>query len=133
MKKKTYQLGVRMDEDLLARLRRFEEQTGISSSALARATLESALDYFESEKEIVFPLCCVPRKSVIPPPHFVNFFAFPREIFYAPRERFFSPRNDTGKSGVSSDIDDAGEVGVGFQAMRVCLCGNMHEHLVFAV
>lgn len=75
MKKKTYQLGVRMDEDLLARLRRFEEQTGISSSALARATLESALDYFESEKEIVFPLCCVPRKSIIPPPPFQNKFS----------------------------------------------------------
>ena len=98
MKKKTYQLGVRMDEDLLARLRRFEEQTGISSSALARATLESALDYFESEKEIVFPLCCVPRKSVIPPPHFVIFFAFPREIFYAPRERFFSPHGKSIKN-----------------------------------
>lgn len=79
MKKKTYQLGVRMDEDLLARLRRFEEQTGISSSALARATLESALDYFEQEKEIVFPLRCVPRKS-IPPPRFVS--AFPRTVAF---------------------------------------------------
>lgn len=60
-----------MDEDLLARLRAFEGQTGISSSALARATLESALDYFEAEKEIVFPLCCVPRSkldSITPPP-----------------------------------------------------------------
>ena len=70
MKKKTYQLGVRMDEDLLARLRAFEEQTGISSSALARATLESALDYFETEREIVFPLCCVPRSKL-------DFFARP--------------------------------------------------------
>lgn len=68
MKKKTYQLGVRMDEDLLARLRAFEKQTGISSSALARATLESALDYFEEEKEIVFPLCCVPRSKLESPP-----------------------------------------------------------------
>lgn len=69
MKKKTYQLGVRMDEDLLARLRKFEEQTGISSSALARATLESALDYFETQNEIAFPLRCVPA-SCYPPPHF---------------------------------------------------------------
>ena len=70
MKKKTYQLGVRMDEDLLARLRAFEKQTGVSSSALVRATLESALDYFEAEKEIVFPLCCVPRSKInfSPPP-----------------------------------------------------------------
>jgi len=69
MKKKTYQLGVRMDEDLLARLRNFEERTGISSSALARATLESALDYFEAKNEIAFPLRCVPA-GFIPPPHF---------------------------------------------------------------
>jgi len=67
MKKKTYQLGVRMDEDLLARLRNFEERTGISSSALARATLESALDYFEAKNEIAFPLRCVPA-GFIPPP-----------------------------------------------------------------
>ena len=64
MKKKTYQLGVRMDEDLLARLKAFEKQTGISSSALARATIESALEYFEAEKEIVFPLSCVPRSKL---------------------------------------------------------------------
>lgn len=59
-----------MDEDLLVRLRRFEERTGISSSALARAAVESALDYFETEKEIVFPLCCVPRKAIVSPPRF---------------------------------------------------------------
>jgi len=69
MKKKTYQLGVRMDEDLLARLRNFEERTGISSSALARATLESALDYFEAKNEIAFPLRCVPA-GLYPPPNF---------------------------------------------------------------
>jgi len=68
MKKKTYQLGVRMDEDLLARLRNFEERTGISSSALARATLESALDYFEAKNEIAFPLRCVPAGLYPPPP-----------------------------------------------------------------
>ena len=97
MKKKTYQLGVRMDEDLLARLRRFEEQTGISSSALARATLESALDYFESEKEIVFPLCCVPRKSVIPPPPFRNFFCVPARDFLRAAGTFFQPAERYGK------------------------------------
>lgn len=70
MKKKTYQLGVRMDEDLLARLRRFEKATGISSSALARATLESALDYFEAKKQIVFPLCCAPKTFDTPPPNY---------------------------------------------------------------
>lgn len=88
MKKKTYQLGVRMDEDLLARLRAFEKQTGVSSSALVRATLESALDYFEAEKEIVFPLCCVPRSKInfSPPPPELTFDFYSKLSQFCSRE-----------------------------------------------
>lgn len=64
MKKKNSQLGIRLDEDLLSKLRDFESDTGMPPSALVRALIEAALEYYEKEKHIIFPIACIAKKDL---------------------------------------------------------------------
>lgn len=49
-------LGIRLDSILAARLERFEERTGVEGTTLGRKAIEAALDYFEINGQITFPL-----------------------------------------------------------------------------
>lgn len=59
-KKKTCQLGIRLDEDFAEKLKAFEATTGIPQAVLARAALEAALSFYLQNGKIEFPLRCVP-------------------------------------------------------------------------
>lgn len=61
--KKNLQIGVRIDEDLAERLDLFESKTGIPPSMLARSALQAALDSFETEGHISFPLTMIPQEE----------------------------------------------------------------------
>lgn len=58
-KKKTCQLGIRLDEDFADKLKVFEATTGIPQAVLARASLEAALNFYLQNGKIEFPLRCV--------------------------------------------------------------------------
>lgn len=57
-------LGVRIDQATEKRLERFESVTKVEAVTLARAALDAALDYFDENGGIRFPLVIQP----IPPP-----------------------------------------------------------------
>lgn len=61
--KKNLQIGVRIDEELSSRLALFESITGIPPSMLARTALEAAIDSFENEGHITFPLMVIPQEE----------------------------------------------------------------------
>lgn len=56
MDKKSKQLGIRLDENLMARLKNFELKTGIPMSILARNAIEVVLSDFEKKQKITFPI-----------------------------------------------------------------------------
>ena len=56
MDKKSKQIGLRLDEKLMTRLKNFEKTTGIPFSILVRNAIEVALDKFEQDNKITFPL-----------------------------------------------------------------------------
>ncbi len=56
MDKKSKQIGLRLDEKLMARLKNFEKITNIALSILVRNAVEVALDQFERDNKITFPL-----------------------------------------------------------------------------
>ena len=56
MDKKSKQIGLRLDEKLMARLKNFERVTNIPLSILVRNAIEVALDKFERDNKITFPL-----------------------------------------------------------------------------
>lgn len=64
MDKKTSQIGIRLEESLYERLRAFESETGLPSSAIIRALIEAMLDYYDTEKQLVFPIACISKKSL---------------------------------------------------------------------
>ena len=63
MDKKSKQLGIRLDENLMARLKNFEEKTRIPMSILARNAIEFVLSDFEKTEKITFPIFISPKKS----------------------------------------------------------------------
>ena len=64
MDKKSKQIGLRLDEKLMNRLKNFEKITNIPFSILVRNAIEIALDNFERDNKITFPLSeCVPTKK----------------------------------------------------------------------
>ena len=64
MDKKSNQIGVRLDDALFSRLKALEKHTGMPSSTLVRMLIEAALDYYDTEKQMVFPIACVPKKDL---------------------------------------------------------------------
>ena len=64
MDKKSKQIGLRLDEKLMTRLKNFEKITNIPFSILVRNAIEIALDNFERDNKITFPLSvCVSTKK----------------------------------------------------------------------
>lgn len=64
MDKKSKQIGLRLDEKLMTRLKNFEKITNVPFSILVRNAIEIALDNFERDNKITFPLSeCVPTKK----------------------------------------------------------------------
>ena len=53
---KTGTLSTRVDAGLIARLAKFEERTGVEKATLVRAALTAALDCYERQGRIAFPL-----------------------------------------------------------------------------
>ena len=64
MSKKTSQLGIRLDKELFSRLKNLEKITGIPSATITRMLIEAAVEYYEKEKQIVFPICLTSKKPV---------------------------------------------------------------------
>ncbi len=64
MDKKSKQIGLRLDEKLMTRLKNFEKITNVPLSILVRNAIEVALDQFERDNKITFPLAevAVPKK-----------------------------------------------------------------------
>lgn len=65
MEKKNNQIGVRLDDDLYNRLKGLEKHTGMPSSTLVRMLIEAALDYYDKEGQIVFPIACISKKELL--------------------------------------------------------------------
>jgi len=53
---KSATLSTRVDAGLIARLAKFEERTGVEKATLVRAALTAALDCYERQGRIAFPL-----------------------------------------------------------------------------
>jgi hypothetical protein len=53
---KTGTLSTRVDADLIARLAKFEERTGVEKATLVRASLAAALDCYDRQGALTFPL-----------------------------------------------------------------------------
>jgi len=53
---KTQTLSTRVDEKLVERLNRFEAQTGVEKASLVRVAITAALDFYEQNGSISFPL-----------------------------------------------------------------------------
>lgn len=57
-------LGIRLDGPLSARLNHFENETGIEGTTLGRQLLDAALEYYERNGAITFPLAVIPKSAV---------------------------------------------------------------------
>lgn len=64
MNKKNNQIGIRLDDELHGRIKSLEKSTGLPSSTFIRMLIEAALDYFDREGQIVFPIACIPKKEL---------------------------------------------------------------------
>ena len=53
---KTATLSTRVDAGLIARLAKFEEHSGVERATLVRAALTAALDCYERQGALTFPL-----------------------------------------------------------------------------
>lgn len=57
-------MSIRVDDEFMNRVRRFEDETGVPMATLVRAATEAALNYYDTAESITFPLKCEPlRKS----------------------------------------------------------------------
>lgn len=62
--KKNAQMSIRVDDEFMNRVRKFEDKTGVPMATLVRAATEAALNYYDEAESITFPLKCEPlRKS----------------------------------------------------------------------
>lgn len=62
--KKSAQMCIRIDDEFQARIKKFEDKTGVPMATLVRAATEAALNYYDEAESITFPLKCEPlRKS----------------------------------------------------------------------
>lgn len=61
--KKNAQMSIRVDEEFMARVRKFEDGTGVPMATLVRAATEAALNYYDSAQSITFPLECKPLRN----------------------------------------------------------------------
>ena len=62
--KKNAQMSIRVDDEFISRIKKFEDETGVPMATLVRAATEAALNYYDRAESITFPLECRPlRKS----------------------------------------------------------------------
>lgn len=57
--KKAQTFGLRLEPELLDRINAIEEKTGLSRSAIARASIIATCEAFEKDGKLVFPLMMV--------------------------------------------------------------------------
>jgi hypothetical protein len=57
-------LGVRLDTQLAPRLAACEKNTGIEGVSLARNLIAAALDYYEENGSITFPIAVIPLQEL---------------------------------------------------------------------
>jgi predicted DNA-binding protein len=58
---KTETLSVRVPADLVSRVAKFSEKTGVERASLVRASLEAVLSYYEKHDFMAFPIEIVPK------------------------------------------------------------------------
>lgn len=57
---KTETLSIRVESDLIARMKQFESRTGVEKATLVRAAVSAVLDFHEANGFITFPIEIVP-------------------------------------------------------------------------
>jgi predicted DNA-binding protein len=58
---KTETLSVRVPAELVARVSKFSENTGVERASLVRASLEAVLAYYENHGFMAFPIEIIPK------------------------------------------------------------------------
>ena len=61
--KKNAQMSIRIDDEFQARIKKFEDETGVPMATLVRAATEAALNYYDYAQSITFPLECKPLRK----------------------------------------------------------------------
>lgn len=56
-------MSIRVDDEFMNRVRRFEDETGVPMATLVRAATEAALNYYDRVQSITFPLKCEPLRK----------------------------------------------------------------------
>lgn len=56
-------MSIRVDDEFMSRVRKFENETGVPMATLVRAATEAALNYYDAAESITFPLKCEPLRK----------------------------------------------------------------------